>query len=553
VANLAKWLAAQRVRRVVIIAGLFPLPVLGLIGAATVVLAAYLNGFREALLECGLALVLLLAIAWASGMDVPVLAASAAVSWLVWAALGAIAAALLFLIGNALFNRNVGIIASLIYALYGPNLFYEGIMLRAALTEFFAVLSFYLLLRLENRPSYKNAFLCGTSLSMMVQCRPNTVVLLALVIFYVLFRAVRSDDFKHRLKYLIIFVCALIVTGMPLLLRGIHAEKKFQFYDPGGPHVFLMGNLTDYDGLGWHNGSPRFKEYLRNSGGKIHDYKWVLNKVLKEIENDPLAFLSLYLRKAYYFLSNYEIPSNNNYYIYQKFSYLLRNPLMNFALMASLAFLGFLVSLRNYRENLLLYIFVLGMTGSVLLFYSVSRLRMPAVPFYLLLASMGIFSFFKFLKDKKFLPFSVAAIMVGSIFLWLSPSNAQKIRANDYGMLGNAYFAKGMHRECIASFTKSLTVNPNNADAHYNIGLSFIKIGKPDDAIYHFNEALKINPKDAGIQNAIGILYAQKGNLKDAAFHFSEAVRVSPENQAARKNLEQCLRLLNQANTPSAK
>ncbi|HKI47843.1 MAG TPA: glycosyltransferase family 39 protein, partial [Desulfobacteria bacterium] len=291
--------------------------------------------------------------------------------WAIWIAqfaLGAIAAALLFLIGNNLFNRNVGIIASLIYALYGPNLFYEGIMLRAALTEFLAVLSFYLLLRLESRPSYKTAFLCGASLSMMVQCRPNTVVLLPLVLFYVFFRTLKSDEGKHRLKYLTILICALIVTGMPLLLRGIHAEKKFQFYDPGGPHVFLMGNLIDYDGLGWHNGSPRFKEYLRNSGGKIHDYKWVVNEVVKEIENDPLAFLSLYLRKAYYFLCNYEIPSNNNYYIYQKFSYLLRNPLMNFAFVASLAVFGFLASLRNYRENLLLYIFVLGMTGSVLLF-----------------------------------------------------------------------------------------------------------------------------------------------------------------------------------------
>jgi hypothetical protein len=89
--NLAKWLAEQRLRRVVFIAGLFPMPVLGLFGAAVVVMTAYLNGFRDALVDVGLALLLLMAIAWASGMDVPVLALSAALSWLAWLSLGAIA------------------------------------------------------------------------------------------------------------------------------------------------------------------------------------------------------------------------------------------------------------------------------------------------------------------------------------------------------------------------------------------------------------------------------------------------------------------------------
>ncbi|GAG16070.1 unnamed protein product, partial [marine sediment metagenome] len=69
--------------------------------------------------------------------------------WVAQFILGALAAALLFLIGTRLFNQKVGVIAALFYALYGPNLFYEGVMLRAALTEFLAVLSFYFLLRLE--------------------------------------------------------------------------------------------------------------------------------------------------------------------------------------------------------------------------------------------------------------------------------------------------------------------------------------------------------------------------------------------------------------------
>lgn len=88
---LATWLAGHRARRVVIIAGLFPLPVLGLLSGAAVILSAYLRGPREAAADCLLAFLLLALLGFVSGMNLPVLVGSAAVSWLVWIALGTLA------------------------------------------------------------------------------------------------------------------------------------------------------------------------------------------------------------------------------------------------------------------------------------------------------------------------------------------------------------------------------------------------------------------------------------------------------------------------------
>jgi len=508
--------------------------------------------------------------------------------WIFQFILGALAASLLFLIGTNLFNRTVGIICSLFYALYGPNLFYEGIMLRAALTEFLAVLSFYFLIRLEKKISYGSLLLSGVSLSFMIQCRANTVVLLPFVLFYLYFGTLGKENFRFKLKHLSTFVLALALVGMPLLLRGIYVEKRFQFYDPGGPHVFLMGNLVDYDGLGWHNGSPLYKEYQQRYGEKLlYDYKLVLKEVLKEISDSPMAFFDLYMRKAYYFFCNYEIPSNNNFYIYQKFSYLLRNPLGSFSLVVSLAFLGLIVSFKDYRRHLLLYIFLLGMTGSTLVFYNVSRLRMPAVPFYLLLSSAGIYSLFQFIKARQFMRLIIAILMIIALIICLNIPDVQKIRENDYGMLGDAYFAKGMYDETIFQFKKSLAIKPQNAMAHYNIGISFSKKGKHgdairhfyeasridpkfvaahnnlglmlceqsrfSDAIKHFSEALQIEPENVNIQNNLGIAYARQGNLRNAAVHFAEAVRLSPQNKAIRINLDRCLKLLGRADVPLRK
>lgn len=89
--GIATWLAGHRIRRVVIIAGLFPLPLLGLLSAATVVMSASLRGPREIFLDCLMALALLVGLSFLSGMDTKTLAVTAAVSWAVWAALGCIA------------------------------------------------------------------------------------------------------------------------------------------------------------------------------------------------------------------------------------------------------------------------------------------------------------------------------------------------------------------------------------------------------------------------------------------------------------------------------
>ncbi len=74
-----------------IIAGLFPFPVVGLLSAAVVVMAATLRCPRAALQDCLLALPLLLGMGFLSGMNLLTLGLSAVISWSVWLGLGALA------------------------------------------------------------------------------------------------------------------------------------------------------------------------------------------------------------------------------------------------------------------------------------------------------------------------------------------------------------------------------------------------------------------------------------------------------------------------------
>lgn len=90
--GFAAWLVAQRARRVLLVAALFPLPVLGLLGAAVVVMTVQVRGWREALFDCLLALVALAGLGFVAGMDMPVLLTGAVFSWMIWLLLGAVQA-----------------------------------------------------------------------------------------------------------------------------------------------------------------------------------------------------------------------------------------------------------------------------------------------------------------------------------------------------------------------------------------------------------------------------------------------------------------------------
>lgn len=79
-----------------------------------------------------------------------------------------------------------------------------------------------------------------------------------------------------------------------------------------------------------------------------------------------------------------------------------------------------------------------------------------------------------------------------------------------------------------AQFLEFLKKNPNNATAHYNLGVVYASRNDLDRAAHHYAEAVRLNPGDAGARFYLANVYNLQGKLDQAAAHYTAALRIAP-------------------------
>ena len=102
---------------------------------------------------------------------------------------------------------------------------------------------------------------------------------------------------------------------------------------------------------------------------------------------------------------------------------------------------------------------------------------------------------------------------------------------------GVALLNEGKVDEGIAALEKALTIDPNLASVHYNLGLAYEKKDQPEEARKHFQEAIKIKPDLGEAYLALGNSYMSAKQFAPAAEAFSKAGESMPDNYDVFYNL----------------
>jgi predicted O-linked N-acetylglucosamine transferase (SPINDLY family) len=91
--------------------------------------------------------------------------------------------------------------------------------------------------------------------------------------------------------------------------------------------------------------------------------------------------------------------------------------------------------------------------------------------------------------------------------------------------------------EAVASARRALDLAPDDAGAHYNLGILLNEMNKPGDAVACYHRALELEPDYPGARNNLGNALRKQGKLTEAIDCFRRALELEPDFAEAHNNL----------------
>ena len=96
---------------------------------------------------------------------------------------------------------------------------------------------------------------------------------------------------------------------------------------------------------------------------------------------------------------------------------------------------------------------------------------------------------------------------------------------------------EGQYEKAIAEWEKALTMSPEDAEVHNNLGVALAGVGKFDEAIAHYQKALVTRPDSADVHNNIGRALTAEGKFEEAIGHYQKALVTAPTSGEIHNNL----------------
>jgi len=436
--------------------------------------------------------------------------------YLIQAFFGACSAMILVPLGRRILNPAAGIIAGLLYAFYGPAIYFDGLLLKVTLAAFLLTLSVYLFLRRNLHETRPGLFFSGLFLGLTCLTRANFLIILPVLITTVLLNP--GAAFKKRIGLAFLILAGTATALGPVVARNYYVGGELVLTTAQAGQNFYIGNNPQANGTYiWlpfvradvtHEQADFKNEAERRAGrefGPAEVSRYWFRQGLDYLRENPLGGLELIGRKLLLFCNNYEIPDNLNYYFQQRYSTVLQILPLGFGLLAPFILLGFAgMAFERRTAPLALLLIQAAYIFSVVIFYVLSRYRMAAMPMFCLSAGFGISMLLNQFRMGQWRKFGASLLIAGCGF-WIS----------------NIQIFKPLE------FTHSF----------YDEGVSHEMRGEPGKAMHSYEQALAINPGYLRVLNRLGRLQLEQKDYKGARRTYTKILELVPGSIEARFEL----------------
>jgi len=306
------------------------------------------------------------------------------------AIISSITAVLLFFISKCFMSERNSVIVALLYAVYPAAIFWTGYLAPVSLEIFFAVLMVYVCLMAVKKGTFFLFFVAGFILGFGVLTRSVFFIFLPVIFIWLLI----IQNIKFAFKSTVYVFLSCVVTISPWVLRNYHIHKTFLLTSTEGGIVCYIANNEKslFQASGYWDPTGQYNEpIIKKIKGlsEIETDRYFYRAAFEFIKTHPLLYLRLVKDR---FIRFWKIAPHTfsgpgeNYTLYHVIIALMTNlPIF------LLAGLGFVRSLKVWKDFLLIYLMIIFWSLPIILFFkTVIRYREPIMPFMITMAVLGL-------------------------------------------------------------------------------------------------------------------------------------------------------------------
>ncbi|MEN9979818.1 MAG: tetratricopeptide repeat protein [candidate division WOR-3 bacterium] len=467
---------------------------------------------------------------------------------LVQALLGSAGCVLLVLLGRRLFDERTGFYAGLAMAVYPLLIFFDGELLIPVLLIFLLLAGFLLFYQEERGWFYLP--LAGLLFGLAAIARPNVLVFVLVFFFWLLLRHQR-----RRLSRALLFGLAVLVPILPVTVRNYIKSRSFVLIAWQAGTNFYIGNNEYSDGTtaivpgtrgSWWGGYNDVKRIAEMTAGRplkgVEIDRFWIRRGLQFWRRAPAKALLLTLRKLYLWFAGYEVSNNRDIYFFKRFTFLnwliFQTPVFKFpfGLVLPLALAGSYLTRKKWQLLLPVYLFLGAWCLSFIPFFVTDRYRLPAVPFYLLLAVAGVRNFFRSERRERTIAGLIFACALILFNLNLAGAGRKSDPAQNLFQAAAGWYETGRLERAQQAIEQALEL-----DSATNIlslrATMLLEQNRIEEARQIAQAAVRLHPQEADAWGIAGNVYASAGQLDSARLMYERVIELDPYGPEGWNNL----------------